>query len=337
MARPYGLLRAGFPFAKTLSMRRLTNFPIDIALGPEGRMYILCRQDGVALVRKYTADDEDLGNWGTFGEAEGELQWPVSIIADAEETIFISDEHMHRISSFDADGEFIACWGEKGSAEGQLDGPAGINFDLDGNILVVDSNNHRVQKFTRDGEFISSFGSLGSGPGEFNMPWGITVDELGDIYVADWRNDRVQKFDSNGEFVFEFGTSGDGDGEFNRPSDVAVDLDGDIYVTDRGNNRVQMFNEEPRFVQKFLGEATLSKVGRDYMMTNASPNRLRDMAVLEPQKLLRQPKGLVIDEEGRLFITDTDSYRVQVYQKEVIHLTPQQFAPPMRNVTLHQE
>ena len=33
MGRPYGLLRAGFPFYKTLGMRRLTNFPIDIALG----------------------------------------------------------------------------------------------------------------------------------------------------------------------------------------------------------------------------------------------------------------------------------------------------------------
>ena len=36
MGRPYGLLRAGFPFHKTLSMRRTTNFPIDIAIGKEG-------------------------------------------------------------------------------------------------------------------------------------------------------------------------------------------------------------------------------------------------------------------------------------------------------------
>ena len=36
-------------------------------------------------------------------------------------------------------------------------------------------------------------------------------------------------------------------------------------------------------------------------------------------------------------ITDTGSYRIQVYQKEAIHLEPHQFAPPMRSVTLHQE
>ena len=34
MSRPYALLRAGFPYVKSLGMRRVTNDPIDIALGP---------------------------------------------------------------------------------------------------------------------------------------------------------------------------------------------------------------------------------------------------------------------------------------------------------------
>jgi DNA-binding beta-propeller fold protein YncE len=135
----------------------------------------------------------------------------------------------------------------------------------------------------------------------------------------------------------EFGQSGAGDGEFNRPTDVTVDSDGDIYVCDRGNNRVQLFNEEAGYVDKFVGDATLSHVAREYMMTNASPNRIRDMAILEPQKLLRQPRSIAVDLEGHLFITDTGSYRIQVYQKEAIHLEPHQFASPMRSVTLHQE
>jgi sugar lactone lactonase YvrE len=210
-------------------------------------------------------------------------------------------------------------------------------FDADENIYVVDSLNHRVQKFTNEGALILSWGSQGDEEGQFELPWGITVDELGDVYVADWRNDRVQKFAPDGDFVFTFGETGSENGEFNRPTDVAVDLDGDIYVCDRGNNRVQLFNAEGRFVDKFVGDATLSMVARDYMMTNASPNRIRDMAVLEQQKALRQPKGIAVDSEGRLFITDTGSYRLQVYQKEAIHLKPHQLAPPMRSVTLHQE
>ena len=337
MGRPYGLLRAGFPFAKTLGMRRLTNYPIDVAVGKEGRLYILCRSEGAALVRKYTVDDEDLGTFGAYGEGDGQFTWPVTIIADSEENLYISDEYLHRISVFDKEGEFLGKWGEFGSEEGELNGPAGIAFDADENMYVVDSLNHRVQKFTKDGKFIMAWGSQGSGKGEFDMPWGITVDELGDVYVADWRNDRVQKFTAAGEFIFAFGQSGCGDGEFDRPTNVAVDTDGDIYVADWRNDRVQLFNSEPRFIQKFLGDATLSKAGIAYMLTNASPNRIRDMSNTEAQKYLRRPKSVVVNEEGMMFVPDNLSYRVQVYQKQAVRLTEEQFAPPRRVVTLNQE
>ena len=337
MARPYGLLRAGFPYLKTLGMRRLTNYPVSIALGGEGRIYILNRQDGAAQIRKYSFDDEDRGNFGKVGDDDGEFQWPVSIMTDSEENIYVSDEALDRITSFDQEGEFLARFGESGSGEGQFNRPAGMAFDADENIYVVDSMNHRVQKVTKTGKFILAWGTHGDGDGEFDMPWGITVDELGDVYVADWRNDRVQKFTADGKFIMKFGKSGNDDGEFSRPTDVAVDLDGDIYVCDRGNDRVQLFNQEARYVDKFLGAAKLSKIGREYMMTNAGPNRIRDMSVLEPQKLLRQPKSIAVDAEGHLFITDTGSYRIQVYQKEAIHLEPHQFAPAKRSVTLHQE
>ena len=117
MARPHGLLRAGFPYLKSLGMRRLTNFPVGIALGAEGRMFVLCRQEGAALVRKYSFDDEDGGTFGSVGDGDGEFQWPVSIVADSEENVYVSDEALDRISSFDSDGEFQANFGEPGSGE----------------------------------------------------------------------------------------------------------------------------------------------------------------------------------------------------------------------------
>lgn len=337
MARPYGLLRAGFPYLKTLGMRRLTNFPVDITLGAEGRMFVLCRQEGTAMVRKYSLNDEDGGEFGEFGEEEGNLQWPVAITSDSGENVLISDEAAHTISSFDRDGKFLGCFGERGAGQGQLNRPAGLALDDEENIYVVDSMNHRVQKLTKEGKFILTWGSRGNGDGQFNMPWGITIDELGDVYVVDWRNDRVQKFGPDGEFIMKFGRSGSSNGEFNRPTDVAVDLDGDIYVCDRGNNRVQLFDSDAQYVEKFLGDATLSQAARDYMMTNAGPNRIRDMSVLEPQRLLRGPKSITVDQERRLFITDTGSYRIQVYKKEAIHLEPHQFGPPRRSVTLNFE
>ena len=59
MARPYGLLRAGFPYYKTLGMRRITNFPIDVAFGKDNTVYILLRSEGASLIRVWSLDDAE--------------------------------------------------------------------------------------------------------------------------------------------------------------------------------------------------------------------------------------------------------------------------------------
>ena len=338
MPRPYGLLRAGYPYLKTLGMRRITNFPLDIAVGDEGRLYILCRNEGAALIRVWHIDDaerltDDLIGIGSYGDGDGQFIWPVNVIRDADENLYVSDEALHRVVSFTREGEFIGAWGERGEGEGLLNGPAGIAFDADENMLVVDSLNHRVQKFTKGGEYICGWGAFGDAPGQFDMPWGITVDERGEVYVADWRNDRVQKFGPDGEFAFQIGASGSGAGEFARPAGVAVDKFGDIYVADTGNDRVQLFNESGRYVQKFIGDSTLSRVARDYMLTNAYPNRLRDGADLEKEKRLRAPKNVRISDD-LMFVPDYRSYRIQVYRNEAIPLDEHQISEPLRAPTL---
>ena len=207
-------------------------------------------------------------------------------------------------------------------------------FDNDGNLLVVDSKNHRIQRFSESGEYISSFGSFGSDPGQFNLPWGIDVDENVDIYVVDWGNNRIQIFCEDGNLKSVFGEFGTGDGQFDRPSGVAVDIHGDIYVSDWGNNRVVMFNSEGHYMWSFTGDATLSKVARTYMMTNASPNRMRESGRIENERYLRRPRSVRVDDQFRLFIPDYESYRLQVYQKDFIELDESQIVAPLRNPTL---
>ena len=207
-------------------------------------------------------------------------------------------------------------------------------FDSHENIYLADGLNHRVQKFTKEGEFLGKWGGLGTGDGEFNMPWGVAVDEFDDVYVGDWRNDRVQKFTKDGKFIFKLGGSGGDDGEFNRPAGVEVDGDGDIYVADSGNDRVQLFNQEGRFVQKFVGDATLSKSARAYMLSNPMFLRLRDMASIDMQKYFRRPRSVRVDEKGRMYVPDYGSFRVQIYQKDVERLRESQIAAPLKAPSL---
>ncbi len=339
MTRPWGLLRAGYPYLRTLGMRRVTNYPADIAFSKDGTALILMRSEAGSSIRIWSIEDaealtDDLKGIGSYGPGEGQFVWPVQILTDGEGNIFVSDEAIHKISRFNADGEFESRWGTHGDGDGEFDAPNGIAFDLDGNMVVVDSKNHRVQRYTPGGEYLGGFGSYGSGPGQFELPWGVHVDELGDVYVTDWGNHRLQIFSSDGELKQVIGEAGSGTGQFNRPTGVAVDAHGDIYVADWGNDRVLMFNADGQYIWSFSGDATLSRVARTYMLTNAVPNRLREMGDLEQEKRLRRPRSVRVDSEFRLFIPDYESYRVQIYQKEAIELDRTQYAAPLRNVTL---
>ncbi len=329
MVRPYGLLRSGFPYYMTLGMRRVTSNAVDIAFGEEERVYVLCRGGLGTEIRRINWADDNLGTIGA-----GTFQWPSGLLCDEDEVLYVSDEAHNKIFVMDKDGELIASWGEQGDGEGQFNRPTGMSFDGDGNIVLSDTLNHRIQTYSRDGEFISQFGSLGDGKGELNMPWGVAVGGDGDIYVADWRNDRVQKFAPDGEFLMSVGSSGDGKGNFDRPTSVAVDVDGDIYVADWGNDRVQLFDAEGRFVEQFVGDANLSRSAREYVLANPVTLRLREMADLEATKRLRAPLTVRVDDEGRLYITDFGSHRIQIYKKEAYALSEAEIAPPMRNPIL---
>ena len=330
------ILRAGFPYLKTLGMRRVTSGAVDIAIGNEGRLYILCRGHGSVSqkILRYTFDDKELGSIGGPGTEEGNFLWPSSLIIDSQENLCVSDEFCHRISFFSKDGEFLSCWGEPGKGDGQLDRPSSIAFDKSENLYVSDTLNHRIQMFTKDGQFLKNWGCKGNGDGEFNMPWGLATDESENVYVADWRNNRIQKFTADGEFILKFGSAGTDNGKFNQPSGVEIDKDGDIYVADWGNNRVQWFNSEGRYVDKFIGDATLSKSALEYVMANAVTLRLRDESLLEPQKRLRGPISVRVDTQGIMYIVDHGSHRVQLYQKESYRLGAKDIAPISRSPTL---
>ncbi len=327
MGRPYAQLRAGFPYYMTLGQRRITSNAVDIAFGHDGRVFVLCRGGLGTEIRVINWDDENLGTIGKF-------TWPSSLLCDSDDNLYVSDEATNKVYVFDKTGKEVAAWGAQGSGEGQFDGPTGMSFDADENIYLSDARNHRIQKYARDGKLLAQFGGFGEGPGQLNMPWGTTVDELGDVYVADWRNDRVQKFTAEGEFITMFGKSGSGKGEFNRPTGVAVDSFGDIYVADWGNDRVQLFDATGRYVEQFMGDANLSRSAMQYVLANPITLRLREMTDLEPTRRLRAPISVKVDGEGRLFIPDFGSHRIQIYKKESYPLEEHQIAPPMRNPVL---
>ena len=309
--------------------------PCDAAIGDDGRILVLNRCDppraSVVRVGICNLAEEYLGEFGAGGSGDGQFVWPVAIALDGEGRAFVTDEYLHRVSVFDSSGVFVARWGIHGHGDGQLDGPAGIAVDQDDNVYVVDQRNHRVQKFTPGGEYLLQWGKAGSAEGEFNLPWGIGIDSRGCVYVADWRNDRVQKFSADGSFIAAYGGPGEAEGRFNRPSSVAVDRDGYVYVADWGNERVQVLGPDGSFQLQLRGEATPSKWAEEYYAVNPDEKSERDKSELFPElpphlntpyhissqtePYFWGPISVKLDKEQRLYVTETNRHRLQIYQK----------------------
>ena len=307
--------------------------PIDLALHPDGRIFVLNRGAPVfTRIGVTTMDDDYLYEISSHGDDEGKLRLAAGIaLSNDNRSLYVTDEYNQRISTFDADsGEFVRAWGTHGKDLGEFDGPSGIAVDADDNLYITDQNNHRIQKLTPDGRPLMAFGIFGSGAGHLNMPWGVCVAPDGSIFVADWRNDRIQQYGTDGLVIAQYGEPGAGDGQFSRPSGVAVDADGNIYVTDWGNERVQVLAADGSHLRTMLGEATLSKWALDFLAANPDEVETRKLANLTPElpphldtpHLISSqtepyfwgPSSVNFDAAGRMFITESSRHRIQVYQ-----------------------
>ena len=313
--------------------------PYDTAFTPDGRILVLshCDTARAALVRigMLNWDEDYLGEFSKgYGRGEGQWMLPIAMAVDSQQRVYVTDEHLHRVTVFDLEGNFIKQWGELGTDPGQMNAPGGIAICGEDTIYVVEQSNNRVQRFNTDGESIGMWGEAGDGPGQFNMPWGVGLDNNGHVYVADWRNDRIQRFTSDGQYVDAIGESGSSDGQLSRPSGVCVDSEGYVYVADWGNERVQLFDADGNFVQTLRGQATLSKWAQDFMSVNPDESNTRQMSNLVPElpphldtpylvssqiePYFWGPVSVRLDGEERLYVTESNRHRVQIYQRRKV-------------------
>ena len=125
--------------------------PQDFVLGPGGLIYLVNRgaEELGQRVTKCTLDHQFLGQFGGFGQGDGQFIWPRSIDLDGDGNVYISDEQLNRITVYDKDGAFLSKWGATGSGDGELKGPSGIAFDCDENLLVVDHRMEIAMRFLR--------------------------------------------------------------------------------------------------------------------------------------------------------------------------------------------
>jgi DNA-binding beta-propeller fold protein YncE len=144
------------------------------------------------------------------------------------------------------------------------------------------------------------------GKGALALPINVAADPDGTCYVTDTKQMKVFIYDKGGDFKGEIGNGAD-----MKPCGIAVHGQ-NLYVTDITNHCVKVFNKTTR---EFL-----------FQIPRTTDDRAR----------LFSPSNIAIGQDGKIYVSDSGGFRIQVYDPEGNHvrfmgemgLEPGKFALP---------
>jgi sugar lactone lactonase YvrE len=216
-------------------------------------------------------------------------------------------------------GQTSFTTGASGTAFNKLSNPEGTTIDpTTGKLFVVDTGNHRILRFASTAVTISDAYAecvLGAGQGtsatQMNRPRDAHVDSAGRLWVADWRNNRVLRFDNASSLVSgapangvfgqpDFTTAAFGSGAtgMNGPESITGDNFDNIWVADTQNSRVLRFKWASTMLNGASAFTVLGAPDFDNSPQGATPTTLT------------QPRGVHVDHDGRLWVSDSYDERV---------------------------
>lgn len=269
---------------------------------------------------------------GSAFRTEGFIEFPPQVEIGAVSAVAIGKSGetyvLHRgeppLLAFHKSGEFSHGWGQ-----GQFGVAHGLRVDSDGNIWATDNRLHLLWKFAPDGTVLATYGKKGVAGDDslhFSSPDDLVFATNGDIYVADAGNGRIVHLSSDGKFIGQWGRKGSAEGEFAAAHGIGIDSRDRIYVADRGNNRVQVFSREGQFLAAWTGFGNpfgVLVIDDELIVSDGDAHtishlRISDGTMLRQwgnPEMLQLPHLMDADATGRLFVTEVNGQRVQVFAR----------------------
>ncbi len=204
--------------------------------------------------------------------------------------------------------ELVEGWAKLPAGWSFLD-VGGITVDAQDRVYVFNRSTHPVIVFDREGNFLTSWGEE-----LFKHAHGIRVGPDGRIYCTDDKDHTVRKLTLEGELLMTLGAKDrpadtgyvqdwfdyhwslsritKGGQPFNRPTGVAIAPSGEIYVSDGyGNTRVHKFAPDGKLLMSW-GEP------------GGAPGQFR------------VPHNIWLDKQDRLWVTDRENHRIQIFDTQ---------------------
>ncbi|MBS4539201.1 hypothetical protein GOQ27_12065 [Clostridium sp. D2Q-11] len=231
----------------------------------------------------------------------------------------------------DYDNHWIGCFGENRELEwtlgsfqrynskyhikAEIQKPVFLAGNRKDELLVSSSGNKRVYKIVPEQRSTSV---LIDGE-EFGMKdiGNCLYDHNGNIWINEITGCKVWQFSSDGEVIRCIGNSKPGFqkenisfdlAQFNWVYDLKCGPDGNIYVLDSKNYSVRMIDLKSQTVKLVVGTGECGYKGDGDIATKA---RLGG----NPHAEFDGPWSLALDEEGNIYIGDTQNYVVRMVEK----------------------
>lgn len=231
-----------------------------------------------------------LGVTGVPGSDDAHFSFPRRMAVDTLGNLFVVDSGNNRVQQCTLSTSWMCSTYATG-----LSDPQGIALDSANNVYIADSKNSRLLKCTAANTCAQFSGTM---PGWISD---VAVDSTGTVYVSDWTHSLVRKYDSAGTLVGPFVGTVDTPYvtdavSLNSPWGIAVAADGSIYVAESNGNRLIKLN---------ASGAQVWTVGQAGVI-----GPFDDAHFAGPQG------SLALDSDGKVYIPDTQNFRIQVYKKD---------------------
>lgn len=264
--------------------------PMGVAVSPDGDRIYVTETGAQRLVRVFDSSGAPVGSLKPPGHKEGMWRLPVYVAVDPDsEEVYVSDRLREAVDVYDSEGAYVRSLRPEGAGKGA--NPLGLAFDEEGDLYMTDvggdQKRHRVLVFGDGDEPQQTIGE-----GTFWFPNGIALDSRGNIYVGDSNNGRLAIFDPDGKPLTSI-QRGVGEGDLGLPRGVAVDGDDRLFVVDTTSHVVKIYEtsgeaEVPAYVGSFGAEGFADGT-------------------------FQYPNGVAIGGDGRIYVTDRENNRVQIW------------------------
>lgn len=174
-------------------------------------------------------------------------------------------------------------------------------------ITVLANVNYVISTFAGAGTYGNSGDNGSALSAQFRQLVALARDPQGRLLTVDSASRTVRRIELNNTIIAIAGNGSSGNGgdgrdavfaSFGIPSGVAVDSHGNIYVSDISFNRVRIITADGR-IDHFAGDR------------NGSPGSTGDFGTAAGARL-RQPRGLFVDKNDKLYIADSGNNRIRV-------------------------